>query len=102
MENLLRVCGYGVPNLSRALYSVANSVTLISQAKLQPFDKRDSRYVSKEMHLYSLPWPRDVLASLGEADATMRVTLSYFGSLDHEGWGGTTAIGTPRMLSDLH
>jgi len=75
---LLRVCGYGVPNLGRALYCAANSLTLVSEASLQPFDKRDGRYVTRDMHLYALPWPADVLTDLGETRVTMRVTLSYF------------------------
>jgi hypothetical protein len=76
----IRICGYGVPNLERALYCAANSLTLISQATLQPFDRHqtDSRYVTRDMHLYQLPWPAEVLASLNETPVTMRVTLSYF------------------------
>lgn len=76
---LLRICGYGVPNLERALYCAANSLTLISQAKLQPFDRRDDgRYVTRDMHLYNLPWPSDVLLGLGGIQVKMRITLSYF------------------------
>lgn len=75
---LLRVCGYGVPNLEHALYCAANSLTLISQAELQPYDRRDGRYVSRDMHLYNLPWPSDALLELGETSVEMRVTLSYF------------------------
>lgn len=75
---LVRVCGYGVPNLGRALYCLSNSLTLISQAMLQPFDKRDERYVTRDMHLYNLPWPTDVLSGLGETQVSMRITLSYF------------------------
>lgn len=75
---LLRICGYGVPNLDRALYCASNSLTLISQATLQPYDKRNERYVTRDMHLYSLPWPSDALSELGEMPVRMRVTLSYF------------------------
>ncbi len=75
---LLRICGYGVPNLERALYCAANSLTLISETDLQPFDKIDSRYVTKDMHLYKLPWPSEVLTELGETLVKMRITLSYF------------------------
>ncbi len=77
-ERLLHICGYGVPGLDRALYCRSNSLTLISQATLQPFDKRDGRYVTRDMHLYGLPWPTDILSGLGETQVTMRVTLSYF------------------------
>ena len=30
-ERFLRICGYGVPNLERALHCAANSLTLICQ-----------------------------------------------------------------------
>jgi hypothetical protein len=75
---LVRVCGYGVPDLARALYCAANSLTLISQAELQPFDHRRKSYVTNEMHLYRLPWPTEVLQELGATAIEMRVTLSYF------------------------
>jgi hypothetical protein len=79
-ERLLRICGYGVPNLERALYSAANSLTLISQAELQPYDKKETGgYKTKEMHFYDLPWPKDVLLALPfSTPVQMRVTLSYF------------------------
>ena len=75
---LLRVCGFGIPNLRRALYCASNSLTLVSEASLHPFDRRDGRYVTRDMHLYRLPWPAEALAGLGETPATMKVTLSYF------------------------
>jgi len=46
---LLRTCGYGVPDLERALYCAANSLTLISQAELQPYDKKDGRTITRDM-----------------------------------------------------
>ena len=30
------------------------------------------------MHIHTLPWPTDVLKSLGSVNATLKVTLSYF------------------------
>lgn len=77
---LARICGYGVSNVERAISCASNSLSLIAQAELQPFDKHEtqSRYVSKDMHLYRLPWPVDVLQDLGELSLQMRVTLSYF------------------------
>jgi len=78
-SRLARVCGYGVPNLERALYCAANSLTLISQAELQPFDQRSGRRVTRDMHLYNLPWPTEVLRDqLADTDVRMRITLSYF------------------------
>ncbi|HAE40254.1 MAG TPA: peptidase S8 [Candidatus Riflebacteria bacterium] len=77
---LLKCCGYGVPDLEKALYSAGNSLTLIAQSEIQPFDKTsDGRYVTRDMHLYELPWPRDVLEALPDGvEVKMRVTLSYF------------------------
>jgi len=77
-ERLLRICGYGVPNLERALHCAANFLTLISQNELQPYSVRDGRAVTNDLHFYRLPWPSDVLRDMGEAIVTMRVTLSYF------------------------
>ncbi|MGF6991347.1 hypothetical protein M2150_002622 [Lachnospiraceae bacterium PM6-15] len=73
-RQLLRACGYGVPNLSKAIQCVSNSVNLVIQGTLQPFTK-DSM---NEMDLHTIPWPREVLESLGEVKAIIKVTLSYF------------------------
>lgn len=75
--NVLRSCGYGVPDLDRALYCATNSLTLISEAIIQPFYK-DGSYKTKDMHLYELPWPRAELERLGETEIEMKITLSYF------------------------
>lgn len=79
-KELLKVCGYGVPNLEKALWCAKNSVNLVIQSELQPYDKSSDgkRYVTKDMHIHELPWPNDVLLSMGEAPVSMRVTLSYF------------------------
>jgi hypothetical protein len=77
---LLRICGYGVPNLAKALACASNSLTLISEAEIQPYVKKEghSDYSTKDMHLHRIPWPREVLLSLGEAQVALRITLSYF------------------------
>lgn len=71
---LLRTCGYGIPNLQRAIQCYNNSVNLIIESELQPFEGKNMN----EMHIHKLPWPKEVLESLGETQATLRVTLSYF------------------------
>lgn len=77
---LARACGYGVPDLERALYCASNSLTLIAQEVIQPFKKheKENKFVSNQMHLYRLPWPIQDLLALGELPVRMRVTLSYF------------------------
>ena len=79
VQQLLRISGYGVPNFSKALYCGGNSLTLIAQEYIQPFDKNeDGRPVTKDMHFYELPWPKEVLLELGETEVKLRITLSYF------------------------
>ncbi len=77
---MIRICGYGVPNLRRALHCASNSLTLVMERELQPFDRKEknSGFCTKDMHLYELPWPKEVLMDLAETHITMRVTLSYF------------------------
>ncbi|HQC99174.1 MAG TPA: S8 family peptidase [Aquabacterium sp.] len=79
LKQILRHCGYGVPSLERALYSASNSLTLIVQDELQPFKKPQGKSIeTNHMHLHDLPWPRELLRSLGAVDVILRVTLSYF------------------------
>lgn len=74
-QNLLRCCGYGIPNLSNAIQCMNNNVNMIIQDEIQPFTKGKKM---NEMRVYTLPWPKDVLESLGETRAKLKVTLSYF------------------------
>lgn len=77
-SKLLRHCGYGVPNLERALWSAGDSLTLIVQDAVQPFEKTKDGVKTRDMHLHALPWPVDALQQLGEFEVSLRVTLSYF------------------------
>ncbi|MBN1412559.1 MAG: S8 family peptidase [Spirochaetales bacterium] len=78
IQNLLRVFGYGKPNIDKALYSNENAFTIILQETIQPFEKIENSYKMKDMHFYSLPWPKDLLLELGEVQVKLRITLSYF------------------------
>lgn len=76
---LVRHCGFGVPNLNRALWSVENSLTMVIEEELQPFMRESSQEPTlMDMHLHRLPWPMAELEALGERPVTMRITLSYF------------------------
>lgn len=81
-SNFLRTCGYGVPDLERALYCAGNTLTLIAQETLQPYDKKEkdkgSGHRTKDMHVYELPWPKDILLAQGDLPVELRITLSYF------------------------
>lgn len=76
--NLLRHCGFGIPSLERALWSAADSLTLVVQDDLQPFEKTNKGVKSRDMRLHALPWPRQALLELGALRVRLRVTLSYF------------------------
>ena len=76
--NLIRHCGWGVPDLESALWSVANSLTLIVEDNVHPYKKDGSTIKTRDMNLHALPWPKDELEALGETPVQMRVTLSYF------------------------
>lgn len=71
---LVQRYGFGVPSAERALRSANDALTLVAQSSIHPFANGKMR----ELHFFDLPWPRDVLASLGATPVRLRVTLSYF------------------------
>ncbi|GGB22870.1 S8 family peptidase [Mucilaginibacter rubeus] len=77
---LLRRFGYGVPNLERALYSASNSLNLVMERSIKPFEQegtKDPKY--NDYHLYQLPWPAEILMNeLAAANVRLKITLSYF------------------------
>lgn len=79
VARLVRHCGFGQPDLSSALWSVENSLTLICEDSLQPFMREGTKAPKlRDMKLHRLPWPLEELEALGETEVEMRVTLSYF------------------------
>lgn len=76
---LVRHCGFGVPNLRRAQWSVSNSLTMIVEEELHPFTRQGSKNPTlRDMQLHRLPWPLHELEELDATEVEMRVTLSYF------------------------
>lgn len=88
VKDILRIFGYGVPNVDKALYSFNNSFTYISQNTIQPFKREDSQSKTNEMHFFELPWPKEVLMENPDMEVTMKITLSYFiePGLGEVGW----------------
>lgn len=79
VASLVRHCGFGQPDLARALWSVENSLTLICEDSLHPFKREGSKSPTlRDMNLHRLPWPLQELVALGETEVEMRVTVSYF------------------------
>lgn len=76
---LLKRYGFGVPAIYRALFSATNALTLIAEDSIQPYGRNEKKRITlNEMRLFRLPWPLEALASLGNTQVRMRVTLSYF------------------------
>lgn len=96
---LVRRYGFGVPSLERALRSANDALTLVVQARLHPFKDRKMR----EMHLHALPWPREALHELGEAEVRLRVTLSYFvePNPSRRGWKGRYRYASHGLRFDV-
>ena len=78
--NLIRHCGWGAPQLDRALWSAGNSLTLVVEDQVHPYQKvKGTGIVSKDMNLHSLPWPKEQLQALPpDTKVELRISLSYF------------------------
>lgn len=77
--HLIRHCGWGTPDLNRALWSAGDSLTLLVEDQVHPYAKVPTKgVVTRDMNLHSLPWPKDELEALQDTPVEMRVTLSYF------------------------
>jgi hypothetical protein len=74
---LLRRFGYGVPSYERAAASASNHLALVAQNLITPFRSSDGRKF-RDCHFYRLPWPKEVLESIGDRDVRLKITLSYF------------------------
>ena len=77
-ERLLRYAGYGAPDFERACWSASNELTLVAQDTLQPYDRQDGRYKTKDINYHTLPWPTEALRELRDTHVRLRITLSYF------------------------
>lgn len=76
--NLIRHCGWGVPDAELAIWSRNNSLALIEESSLRPYHRTRDGIKTREMNLHALPWPVDELLALQNTPVEMRVTLSYF------------------------
>ena len=76
---LLHVCGYGIPCESKAIMSEDSYVTFISQQVIHPFKKTSGHKCRLYgMHIYDLPWPKKLLEEMGNAEVTLKITLSFY------------------------
>ena len=78
---LLRACGYGVPNLELACHSAKSAVTLVAEDEIAcGYEDKDGnkKTITRDMCSYKIPWPVEELLELGSLKVELRVTLSYF------------------------
>ena len=74
--SMVRRFGWGVPTESEVIHSSSQAVTMITEDSFVPFSGDD--FVAREFRLHRLPWPSEVLRSIGDDTVTLRITLSYF------------------------
>lgn len=100
-QTLLRQFGWGVPAEESVLNSGRDAVTMIAQDSFVPFS--GDKYAMRHFRLHPLPWPTDVLQSLGSTDVRLRVTLSYFiePSASRRGWRNKYAYASHGLRFDL-
>lgn len=91
---LVRNCGWGVPNLSTAMWSASNSLTLVIEDNIKPY-KKEGNVKSNEMKFHQIPWPIEELESLGNLNVEMTVTLSYFIEPNPSSRGGVSKFYYP-------
>lgn len=77
-EALLNTFGYGMVSLENSGYSTNRRPTLVVQRSFSPYRLDGGAVRLGQMQLHDLPWPKEQLAALGEAEVTLRITLSYF------------------------
>ena len=102
--NLIRHCGWGTPDLDLALWSAGNSLSLVIEDVVHPYTKEIGRgVVSRDMNLHALPWPKEELEALQNAQVQMRVTLSYFVEPNPSARGSASKFHYPshRLRFDL-
>lgn len=99
--DLLRRYGWGVPTEDAVLRSSRQAVTLVTQDTFVPFEGPD--YKMRRFRLHALPWPTEVLESIGAGDVTLKVTLSYFvePSASRRGWRQRYSYASHLLRFDL-
>lgn len=99
--DLLRRYGWGVPTEDAVLRSSRQAVTLITQDAFVPFEGPD--YKMRRFRLHTLPWPTEVLESIGAGDVTLKITLSYFvePSASRRGWRQRYSYASHLLRFDL-
>ena len=77
-RTLLRRYGHGRVSMDSSLNSALNRPTIVQQETIVPYVLEGSTYHLGKMNVHDLPWPEAQLEQLGEAEVSLKITLSYF------------------------
>lgn len=78
INEIMPICGYGVPDEEMALFSNEKYVTYIFENELIPYICKNGSNTYNQLHFYDLPWPAEVLEHMGEERVKIKITLSYY------------------------
>lgn len=98
---LLRRYGWGVPTEEAVLRSSRQAVTMVVQDEFVPFS--GSEFKMRHFRLHDLPWPKQVLQSIGAGDVSMKITLSYYiePNSSRRGWSGRYSYASHMLRFEL-
>ncbi len=112
VKDLMRIFGYGKPDVNKALYTTERNITYIAQEQIQPFIKDrvlvsgnyQTKYATKDMHFFKLPWPTEELLANPDTEVQLRITLSYFvePGLGEIGWKDKYRYRSHGLCFDLN
>lgn len=69
LSHAIRMMGYGLPNLARAIGNAPNRITLITQ--------EDVNIQARQAHIYQVSIPPELQSPAGAFDIRVEITLSY-------------------------
>ena len=65
INDIMSICGYGIPDEEIALFSNERYATYIFENELIPYVRKDGSNTYNQLHFYDLPWPVELLEQMG-------------------------------------
>ena len=65
INDIMSICGYGIPDEKIALFSNERYATYIFENELIPYVRKDGSNTYNQLHFYDLPWPVELLEQMG-------------------------------------
>lgn len=64
INDIMSICGYGIPDEEIALFSNERYATYIFENELIPYVRKDGSNTYNQLHFYDLPWPVELLEQM--------------------------------------